>query len=232
MRTIIVAKVDKIQQQKQTNHIHFFESVENLTESESICVLDETQFVSADLKDEADNIIIPAASFTNRKVNNMSIYFELEVQPFFQKIKDIMLNRQGVLRFRRNIPSLEQERLIVSDLFVFSSLLGEPYDVKVKRTQKASAISHIIVTVNFGSGTMAHLEYTFLRAVEETIEFEWSGVRQIIEFNSSEMEPIEYNRDKSLALSYSVDLIKSTSIKADQMLIDKMNRYLEIIQGG
>ncbi|MFK4997049.1 hypothetical protein ACI2OX_04095 [Bacillus sp. N9] len=88
----------------------------------------------------------------------------------------------------------------------------------------------MIVTVQFHDRAMAHLEYTF--SVGERIEFEWSGINKIIEFDSEEMRPIYPKGYTSLPLIYSVDSIIETAHGADKNLLSTLKAYTEIIEGG
>src|SRR5690625_5845764 len=103
---------------------------------------------------------------------------------------------------------VEEEALFASDLYILTELLGEPRDIKVRKTDAAVIPTHTIVMVNFGGGTMAHIEYTISN--EERIEFEWSGTENIIEFDSEAMTDRKSTRLNSshVAISYAVFCLK------------------------
>ena len=106
------------------------------------------------------------------------MYFDLENYPFYQKVKEMIGKEdkpKGVLRFRRMVKKDENQSLLAGDLYVLSSLLGEPQDVQVKQTDQSVTPAHTIIMMNFGGGTMAHIEYTVTN--QERIELEWSGIK-------------------------------------------------------
>ena len=77
---------------------------------------------------------------------------------------------------------------------------------------------------------MAHLEYTF--ADVEKIELEWSGVKQIIEFDSDEMNPFHPQQGSYLPLSYSADSILHTARQVDENLLNRLEQFTKLLQGG
>lgn len=219
MRTIVFVDLNKIDGQTKFKKGISIEPTNQLT--------DETILVP----DEAINVFIPSSSKLENASVSVNVYFELEQYPFFHKVKEKIKGPKGVLRFRRETRNEGSERLLASDLLVFSSLLGEPESVQVKRTKQEVNPYHIIVTVNFGGGTMAHLEYTFSSEIER-IELEWSGIKNIIEFDSKEMNPIDPNSNTNPTLTFSVDSIFATAHKADQEFIETFEKYSQLISGG
>ncbi len=158
-------------------------------------------------------------------------YFELEIYPFFEKVKEVIAEKKkGVLRFRRNVTTGNSEAVIIEDLFVMSQLLGDPENVKVTKSKRNVDPQHVILTINFGQGTMAHMEYTLND--RERLEFEWSGIKSIIEFNSEEMCPITSKHLTPKPLTYSVDSILKASHKVDADLISQLKKWKEIVKGG
>ena len=130
------------------------------------------------------------------------VYFDLECYPFYQKVKELIGKEdkpKGVLRFRRMVNQYDKKSLLTSDLYVLSSLLGKPLDFQVKQTNQSVIPAHTIILMDFGGGTMAHIEYTV--AGQERIELEWSGIKTIIEFDSDQMGSIQQGTKTSLPLA-------------------------------
>ncbi|MFC4025080.1 hypothetical protein ACFOUV_14895 [Oceanobacillus longus] len=232
MRTILFTKLNKIDSDTTTKKINFVESADQLTKENEIFIVDDNEANIEAFMDETDQVYIPFKLLDRATAKgNVHVYFELEQYPFFQKIKDAITVPKGVLHFKRTISTAESTQLIASDLIVFSAILGEPVDVKVKQTNPTVAPHHQIVTVNFGEGTMAHLEYTIGKA-DEKIELEWSGIKQIIEFDSEEMKPLVPGGYTSLPLTFSVDSILTTAVKADEKLLERLQKFTQLITGG
>ncbi|AXI10547.1 hypothetical protein CV093_18370 [Oceanobacillus sp. 143] len=230
MRTIIFTKLDKIDFTTSTINATIVESTDQLIEENGVFLLEDTEINA--FSNDTDKVFIPS-TLMEATNENVHVYFELEQYPFFQKAKEVIANPKGVLRFRRMLPVIQAERLIASDLVVFSELLGEPLDVQVKQTNPIVKPNHTIVTAKFDNGTMAHMEYTVSDLnKEEQIEFEWSGIKQIIEFNSEEMKPIHPRRYTKLPLTYSVDSILATARKANQDLLNRLEKFTLVLSGG
>ncbi|RDW22186.1 hypothetical protein CWR48_00310 [Oceanobacillus arenosus] len=228
MRKIVYKKLEKIDFATTTAKVTIVKSADQLTEGIETFLVDEVNFDS--VINDTDKVYIPS-TLLNVVNENLYVYYELEQYPFFKKIKEVIVNPKGVLRFRRTGIITENQRLIASDLVVFSAILGEPLTIQVKRTTPAVTPYHTIVTVNFGNGTMAHLEYTFSND-DEKIELEWSGIKQIIEFNSAEMNPFSLKNYTSLPLAYSVDSILATARKADQNVLNRLEEFTSLLSGG
>ena len=109
-------------------------------------------------------------------------------------------------------------------------MLGEPQDIQVKQTAQTVIPAHTIILMDFGGGTMAHIEYTV--AKQERIELEWSGIKTILEFDSDQMRPIQQGSKASLPLAYSVDAILASAQKVDQELVNRLNYFSNLINGG
>ncbi|MBP1948427.1 hypothetical protein [Virgibacillus litoralis] len=225
MGNIVFARLDKIDYQATLRTI--VDSVEQQAKQDETALLSLSKTKLDAVLNENNNIFIPSTLLDNA-AEGVNVYFDLENYPFFQKIKEVIEKEnkpKGVFRLRRIIGNGESKELIAGDLYVLSSLLGETQDIQVKHTNQTVSPCHVIVTVNFGGGTMAHLEYTFSEQ-DESIELEWSGIKTILEFNSETMNPT----DPSLV--YSVDSIIDTAHPADQSLIKRLNNFSQLVNGG
>ena len=109
-------------------------------------------------------------------------------------------------------------------------LLGDPKDVQIKQTDQSLTFAHTIIMMNFGGGTMAHIEYTVTD--QEQIELEWSGIKNIIEFDSEEVGVIQSGTKGISTLVYTVDAILATAHQLDQTLVDRLNHFNKLIKGG
>lgn len=228
MRNIVVADLNQIDFQTSFQRPKIIDSVNDLTEKEGTFLINKSN-MNEGLKKEG-NLFIPS-TLLEQTYEGVQVYFELEQYPFFQKAKEMITDPKGVLRFRRKVRNEKSNGLPASDLFVLTSILGEPEDVQLKGTKQEVKPYHLIITVNFGSGTMAHLEYTFSDE-DERIEFDWSGIQNIIEFDSKEMNPIDPKGYSRLPLLYSTDSILSAAHKADQNLIKRLIKYCGLLNGG
>ena len=178
-----------------------------------------------------DHYFVPATSVQTVE-ENTSVYFELELYPFFAAAAKIITDEKGVLRFRRAMTGDIDQGLIAADLFVFASLLGdEPGRFRVSSSDSRYLPRHIVILAEFGEGRLAHLEYTFGHS-KELIELEWSGKGEIVEFSSRETVPIEPNRYTPLPLSYTADSVFARAKQLDDALLDKLNQYRELVKGG
>lgn len=180
------------------------------------------------------NIYLPHNLFNLNCLNNETYgYFELEVLPFFRTFTEIFkkeVNPRGVFRYRRTIHEDSFLSTIVGDLYVITSLLGEPEDIHIKHSNLSLMPRHSIIMVNFGGGTMAHIEYT--ADDQEKIELEWSGIKHIIEFDSDQMKPVFPNDRTLLPLTYTVDAIVSTAKVIDEKVIARLDRFQKLMDGG
>lgn len=235
MTKIVLGRRDKIDDRTTLSEVAYLDSVTEANTDQSLVFVEATDDNLSAISTEKAEVYLPAQELTSEQdiSENMSVYFDLENYPFYQaakKIVDKETKPKGVFRYRRMVKEETGEALFASDLYVLASLLGEPEDIKVKKTDMSVIPAHIIVLVNFGGGTMAHIEYTISH--EERIEFEWSGTKNIIDFDSVRMTPVQPNHFTSLPLTYSVDSIVSTAHALDQSLIDKLNEYKQLISGG
>lgn len=225
MGNIVFARLDKIDYQATLRTI--VDSVEQQAEQDETALLSISKTKLDAVLNENNNIFIPSTLLDNA-AEGVNVYFDLENYPFFKKIKEVIEKEhkpKGVLRLRRIIGNDESKDLIAGDSHVLSSLLGEPQDVQVKHSKHTLSPYHVIVTVNFGGGTMAHMEYTFSDQ-DERIELEWSGIKTILEFDSETMNSIDSS------LTYSVDSIIDTAHTADQRLIKRLTNYRQLVHGG
>lgn len=180
------------------------------------------------------NIYLPYNLFNESYLNSkVYIYFELDVLPFFRVFTEIFkkeVNPRGVFRYRRAIQEERFLSTIVGDLYVITSLFGEQKDIHIKHSNLSLIPRHIIIMINFGGGTMAHIEYTV--GVQEKIELEWSGIKNIIEFDSDQMKPVHPNDRTLLPLTYSVDAIVSSAKVIDEKMLTRLDYFQKLLDGG
>src|SRR5690625_4610131 len=215
---------------------NMLESVEQITTDEEVVSVlpDESENLTVENNHET-KVYIPSTLLTNDVINksNVHVYFDLENYPFFQKAKEVIEEgpkSKGVFRFRRMVKQGEDPNILAGDLYVLFSLLGSVEDIKIKQTDQTITPAHTIIMINFSDGAMAHIEYTIND--RERIELEWSGVKNIIEFDSDEMSPIQPIDQTKLPLLYTIDSILETAHKPDQSLIDQLQTFEEIVSGG
>ncbi len=237
MAVVILAELEKLDFRLAVKPVSVLESVEQLTaidNDETIYVLAATDENLYALKNELHHVFMPSVMVTGENQNaKASIYFELENYPFYQQSKEIInqgRNFKGVFRFRRTVTTAEDQSLFVGDLYVLAGLLGEPEDVHVKTTDRSVTPVYIIMMMNFGGGKIAHIEYTIHH--QERIEFEWSGIKNIIEFDSDEIKPAQPGSKTKLPLSFSVDSILATGHQVNQHIIGRLARFEKLISGG
>ncbi|WP_413375020.1 hypothetical protein [Alkalihalobacillus sp. 1P02AB] len=178
---------------------------------------------------KSKDVFVSSKALQGLKVaEGLNVYFDLEQYPFFQKLKEMLANQQkGIFRFKRKANKNEGVHLLIGDLYVLASLLGEPKDIQVKRTNSAVTPYHVIVTISFKGGSMAHVECTFTTDDREFIEFEWNGIKTIIEFNSIEMTT---NLETSLP-QYNLSAILASAHKVDQKLMNRLEYFSRVIIG-
>ncbi|MFC4025050.1 hypothetical protein ACFOUV_14745 [Oceanobacillus longus] len=188
----------------------------------------------AEVDIEKDIVVIPTKLLDKvSSGRNVKLYFELENDAFFQKLKDLLSKTEkpkGVFRYRRITASDKNESLLVEDIIMITSLFGEPEAIFVKRSNDDFTPKHVIVTLNFGGGTMAHVEYTLLD--KEQIEFDWCGIQQIIEFNSDEMSALISETTPSSALTMRTDTILENAHTVDENVLAKLAKYRNLLDGG
>jgi hypothetical protein len=220
MRKAVIGTLDKIDRS-------------SVSEGTVLLSREEERVKSAEVR--ADHLFIPmelAGDYIGKR--NVNVYFDLELYPFFQRIKEVISadgDSKGVLRLRRTLAKNGCYSDIYGDLFVMSAIAGEPEAIHVRSTNREMIPHHIILTIRFSSGKMAHAEYTFMEG-EERIEFEWSGIKTIAEFDSEEMTPIKPNGHTRLPLVYCVDDILEKSRKADGAFYEQLETYKTLLRGG
>lgn len=233
MGNVVIGRMDKLDE--WTTEDPFPKSSEKSPDGKETVFLSLQEFDKERSGGKDVRLFVPSELADECKgLSNVSVYFDLELYPFFQRIKEVMKSDEkprGVLRMRRKVLAEEGDSVMIGDLFVLSALVGEPSEVMVKRTRGEVRPSHVILTVDFGGGTMGHLEYTFA-SEREKIEFEWSGIKRIIEFDSDEMTPLTPDGLTTLPLSYSVDAILSGAHLADEDLLQSLNKYRSLLNGG
>ena len=161
---------------------------------------------------------------------NVYVYFDLNGYPFFQKIREFITKEnkpKGVFRFRRVLQSEVDESLMTGDLYVISTILGDSKNVHIKRSRKSV---HVILSIDFGGGTMAHMEYT--QSDHEKMEVEWSGINKIIEFDSNETTPLHPGNRTDLPLCMNPDLLLYSAHKGNRALLQKTGDIKKMISGG
>lgn len=234
---IVFASLEKLDFRNTVENVILIESVEqlnNTTYEDTTYVLPVSEEYMGIIADAGNEVYIP---FTELTVDHQSlgwhVYFDLENYPFYQKVKGLIDKEEkpkGVFRFRRMVKQYENNSLLTGDLYVLSSLLGEPQRIQVKQTDQTVILVHTIILMDFGGGTMAHIEYTVTN--QERIELEWSGIKTILEFDSDQMRPIQQGSKASLPLAYSVDAILATAQKVDQVLVNRLNYFSNLFNGG
>lgn len=232
MTKVVLGDLSKIDQDATLENIEISQSVGS---AEATYILAATPEKLEEVSTLDHEIYLPSTLLnTNaQNIDHLHVYFDLENYPFYQRAKEIIAQEtkpKGVFRFRRMVKQDEDRSRLVSDLYVLSSLLGELKDVQVKQTDQSTLPAHTIIMVNFGGGTMAHIEYTI--SDQERIEFEWSGIENIIEFNSDKLESIESRNLTSLPLVYSVDSILEQAHQVDQTLIDRLKYLSDLLNRG
>lgn len=238
MTKIVLGKLGELDFRTTVEQVHVIDSIDELPESPEgkTYVLECTDQNIQAVRNTKHQIFLPVSAVkANHKNSNLNVYFDLENYPFFQKAQEMIHKEdkpKGVLRFRRMVKQAVNESVIAEDLYVLSSLHGEPEDIQVSKTDQSSTPVHIILMINFGGGTMAHMEYTFTQTSPEKIEFEWSGVKNIIDFDSEALKPIQPDHHRNLALVYPVDAILATAHQVNEELLDRFNHFKEIINGG
>ncbi|MEK4403740.1 hypothetical protein MKZ26_04725 [Sporosarcina sp. FSL K6-6792] len=234
---IIFANLEKLDFRNTFKNVSVIDSVDQLKNAAN----EDVTYVSAISEEHLKvvwnskyEVYIPFTELTaDHQMLGWHVYFDLENYPFYQKVKGMIDKEEktkGVFRFRRMVKQYENNSLLTGDLYVLSSLLGEPQRIQVKQTAQTVIPVHTIILMDFGGGTMAHIEYTVTN--QERIELEWSGIKTILEFDSDQMRPILQGSKASLPLAYSVDAILATAQKVDQVLVNRLNYFSKLFNGG
>ncbi|WP_010094781.1 hypothetical protein [Ornithinibacillus scapharcae] len=227
MVNVIYANIDRINRLTTTVDVAVVDSIDHTTEK---TVLLESNH--SNIQDFSNHTVyVPASALQHVKGEKVKVYHELAQYPFFQQARS-MIHRndspKGVFRLRRVLAEEKNDFVIASDLYVLSSLFGEAEIIDVKHSRGGLDPQHVIVTVKYGDGVMAHVDYTFTS--KEIIELEWSGINQIIEFKSDEMNPMDPGHLTTLPLQYNVDSILETAVELD-VVAPELAKYQEAIGG-
>lgn len=232
MSNIVLSDLKKLDFSTTMTDVEVVESTKNLSGANtSVSELSEVDLKEA--RTSSATVYVPATVVSDQDLNKSKVYFDLENYPFYQAAKEIVskdVKPKGVFRFRRTVNQNKDNTIFATDLVVLTDLLGEPVDINIKQTNQSLVPSHTIVMVNFGGGTMAHIEYTV--SDHERIELEWSGDKNIIEFDSNEMRGIKPGNMTRLPLMYSVDTILETAHEVDEELLTSLNRFKDLLNGG
>ena len=211
----------------QVSILHSMEHLEEMNNEQDSFVLDATVENLKALEKKEHDYFIPSGLL--RYINEDSkarVYFDLECYPFYRKIKQVIENgskANGVFRFRR-MTSGENLDIMADDLYVLSLLFGEPKEKHIKKTKRDFGPNHMILMVRFESGAMAHVEFT--TSTVDRVEMEWSGMRQIIEFDSEELS------GQLIPLQFTAADVKSVAKNIDAELIDRVRFFRSFIAGG
>lgn len=232
MMNVIFTRLDQIDWDSTHAQVTVLDHVDQLSQHEEGTFLLEPESLTPTSNQQ---VFIPLHELPKdaQEQSSLFTYVDLESYPFFQQAKKVIESekqREGVFRFRRTVKESTGLDLLAGDLYVLADLFGEPESISVKKTDSAKLPAHVIVLVNFGEGTMAHIEYTVTD--HERIELEWSGMEHIIEFDSDEMSPFQPADYTSLPLMYSVDSIMQTARKVDEDLIKQIKSLNDTINGG
>lgn len=236
MAVVVLAELEKLDFRLASKKVSVLESVDQISEgnhSETVFVLAATAENLHALKNGSHHIFVPSTMITGKTQNEqVSIYFELENYSFYQQAEEIIRqgeNSKGVLRFRRTVPTVEDRSLFVGDLYILTGLLGEPEKVYVKTTNQCATSAYVIMMMNFGGGKMAHIEYTIHH--QERIELEWSGIKNIIEFDSDEIKPARPGSGTTLPVTISVDSILANGHPVNEHLLERLIHFEKLIGG-
>lgn len=232
MTQIVLGSLEKFDFNTTMVEVDKVDSVKDLTEGK-VGVVALTEENLTDAKKHTGTAYLPATVVSDSDIGQSNVYFDLENYPFYQAAKAIIskdAKPKGVFRYRRTVNQEKDNTIFASDLYVLTRLLGKVEDINIKQTDQSVVPSHTIVMINFGGGMMAHIEYTV--SDHERIEFEWSGDKNIIEFDSNEMRGIEPGYMTRLPLMYSVDNVLETAHEVDQDLLNLLNHFKDLLNGG
>lgn len=239
MTKIILSQLEKLDYRTTQKNVLPQSTVEGIKNSDAteINILNSVKQNLTVLNDANYSVYVPAQllPLITEPVADTHVYFELESYPFFKSAKEIIKQRagdakpKGVFRYRRKVSEAD-DNILITDLVVIYSLLGNPIDVHVTRSNQDVYPAHTIILLNFGDGTLAHVEYTV--ADEERIELEWSGIKSIIEFDSNEMNPFEPINKTKLPLMYSVDSILKDAKPFNQKIVNQFTDIKKLLNGG
>ena len=233
MIDVVYARKEVLDLQTNIRKVLVADSPDQLMDDGTAYVVLEDQQLDSYFKRDDCTLYIPYRRVKPEYTSyaGLSVYFDLENYPFFRKLAaEIRAQRKGVLRFRRLTNQEYHSAVMAEDLYVLSAVFGAPEQVTVFQSSKQTTPVHVILTVDFGAGTMAHLEYTFAKG--ERIELEWSGAKTILEFNSEEMNPFLPNHHSSLPLVLSVDSIIEHAHKLNPDFLARLKKFDALVKGG
>ncbi|WP_062051624.1 hypothetical protein [Bacillus sp. JCM 19034] len=183
------------------------------------------------LAKQGHKMYLPAeTAMSSDELIGCHVYFELECLPFYSKAKEMIQQGDrpsGVFRYRRKLKTNGHFESMISDLYVLSRLFGNPLDTHVKQSKAGVNPAHTIVTLDFGNGRIAHLEYT--ESEQKQIELEWSGIGKIIEFNSEEMVSLSTETN---TLTIPIQNIFKHAQLVNQQLLDQLQGIEHMLTGG
>lgn len=236
MTKVLLADVEKLDIVSSFAKVNQLESIDDIEEGDDVSLLSvkEEHLSQLDALKKYETVI--PARFLKEDVvtgEHVKVFFDLENYPFYQRAKAVIEQeeeRKGVFRYRRTVSQKGELVTLAEDLYVLSTLFGDAEKLSIKQTDQDVVPAHTIITVNFGRGTMAHIEFTV--SDHERIELEWSGVKNIIEFDSDEMSPIQPIDETKLPLQYTVDSVLENAHLADTTLYEKLQNYVAYVNGG
>lgn len=238
MSRIVFAKIDKMDNRTTLENLITCQQVSDLHEDKQIVHLMELDADQMEQAIEAGHeVYVPYDEMTASLLqkDNLYVYFDLANYPFYRTIQGIMDKKEegqpqkGIFRYRR-MTKEQSDFPLQSDLYVLFSLFGQPKSYHIKRTNQAKRPAHTILMVDFGEGVLAHIEYTI--ADKERVEWEWSGIRKILEFDSEKMRPFEPADETALPLLYSVDTVLETAVACNESYRQRMEQIKTWINGG
>lgn len=176
MTTIILGNKDQINFHSALYDVAYLDFMGDAKESDKLIFASATDYNLSAIDLETQEVYIPAHKLNENMdtSNNTYVYFDLENYPFFQAAQAIIKREEkpkGVLRYRRTVEESVGEAFFVSDFCVLTSLLGEPEDIKVRRTNASVMPVHMIALVDFGVVRWHILNIRFL--IKRALN--WSG---------------------------------------------------------
>lgn len=236
MAKIVLANLQHLDFISTVTQTKVIESADELSANENVVfVLPVKKENLSVAKSSEHDIYIPPTLLVDEYENkpHVHVYFDLENFSFFPKAKEVIekaAHSKSVLRYRRMVKQNDKSSILAWDLYVLSNLFGDVVDMKIKQTDQKIVPAHTILLINFSCGTMAHLEYTV--SDRERIEFEWSGIKNIIEFDSNEMCRIQPGDQTKSPILYTVDSILGSAHKIDSKLMKQLSKLEELMSGG
>ncbi|GEN56158.1 hypothetical protein GCM10012290_06880 [Halolactibacillus alkaliphilus] len=179
-----------------------------------------------------DTLYVPYEKY-KQEFDNVKVYTDLESYAFFDKLSGVITQRQdkrGVLRLGRKIGGDFDKTILVDDLIALSGLFGKISFVKINHSQRNIKPMHVSIILRFMDGVLANLDYTFNQ--KEDIFIEWSGINEIIEYDSAKIQSFKRFDDKASSLYYDVNMIVKNAYEPDQDWMKLSTNCLSIIEEG